>query len=120
MTTPGWILRRFGLQVIFTTALTVLAIGCLLFWPSGVKRSFGSFYSSMFVVGVGLSTMETAADAFRSICGPLIFSEIWLNLARAVQGCGSSVAPLHASRVFFDSQQQPRSKECTMDISGRR
>jgi hypothetical protein len=64
----------------FMTGLTVLAIGCLLFWPSGVKRSFGGFCGSMFVVGAGLSTLETAADAFLSICGPPRYSEIRLPL----------------------------------------
>lgn len=62
------------------TGLAVLAVGCLLFWPSGVKKSFGGFCGSMFVsvrksalsaliylmmdkvVGAGLSTLETAAD----------------------------------------------------------
>jgi FHS family L-fucose permease-like MFS transporter len=83
------------------TGLAVLAVGCLLFWPSGVKRSFGGFCGSMFVVGAGLSTLETAADPFLSICGPPKYSEIRLNLAQAVQGVGSFVAPLLASRVFF-------------------
>jgi FHS family L-fucose permease-like MFS transporter len=101
ITISGWILRRFGFRITFMTGLTVLAIGCLLFWPSGVKRSFGGFCGSMFVVGAGLSTLETAADPFLSICGPPRYSEIRLNLAQAVQGCGSFVAPLLASRVFF-------------------
>ena len=101
ITISGWILRRFGFRVTFMTGLSVLAIGCLLFWPSGVKRSFGGFCGSMFVVGAGLSTLETAADPFLSICGPPRYSEIRLNLAQAVQGCGSFVAPLLASRVFF-------------------
>ena len=83
------------------TGLAVLAVGCLLFWPSGVYRSFGGFCGSMFVVGSGLSTLETAADPFLSICGPPRYSEIRLNLAQAVQGVGSFVAPLLASRVFF-------------------
>lgn len=55
----------------------------------------------MFVVGAGLSTLETAADPFLAICGPPRYSEIRLNLAQAVQGVGSFVAPLLASRVFF-------------------
>lgn len=83
------------------SGLAVLAVGCLLFWPSGVYRSFGGFCGSMFVVGSGLSTLETAADPFLSICGPPRYSEIRLNLAQAVQGVGSFVAPLLASRVFF-------------------
>ncbi|KAK4042958.1 L-fucose permease [Parachaetomium inaequale] len=64
--------------------LAVFAVGCLLFWPSGLRRSFGGFCGSMFVVGAGLATLETAADPFL-----------------AVQGVGSFVAPLLASRVFF-------------------
>lgn len=100
-TISGWILRRFGFRVTFMTGLAVLAVGCLLFWPSGLKKSFGGFCGSMFVVGMGLSTLETAADPFLSICGPPRYSEIRLNLAQAVQGVGSFVAPLLASRVFF-------------------
>lgn len=83
------------------TGLCVLAVGCLLMWPSGVKHSFGGFCGSMFVVGAGLSTLETAADPFLSICGPPRYFEIRLNLAQAVQAVGSFVAPLLASRVFF-------------------
>ncbi|RHZ49382.1 uncharacterized protein CDV56_102406 [Aspergillus thermomutatus] len=101
LTISGWILRRFGFRVTFMTGLAVLAVGCLLFWPSGVKASFGGFCGSMFVVGAGLSTLETGADNFLSICGPPRYSEIRLNLAQGVQGIGSFVAPLLASRVFF-------------------
>ncbi|EXJ96019.1 MFS transporter, FHS family, L-fucose permease [Capronia coronata CBS 617.96] len=101
LTISGWILRRFGFRVTFMTGLAVLTVGCLLFWPSGVKKSFGGFCGSMFVVGMGLSTLETAADPFLAICGPPRYSEIRLNLAQAVQGVGSFVAPLLASRVFF-------------------
>jgi FHS family L-fucose permease-like MFS transporter len=60
-------------------------------WPSGVKHSFGGFCGSQLVMGAGLSTLETAADPFLSICGPPRYSEIRLNLAQA----------LLASRVFF-------------------
>ncbi|KAL1980840.1 hypothetical protein VTN96DRAFT_3494 [Rasamsonia emersonii] len=109
LTISGWILRRFGFRVTFMTGLAVLTVGCLLFWPSGVKASFGGFCGSMFVVGAGLSTLETGADNFLSICGPPRYSEIRLNLAQGVQGVGSFVAPLLASRVFFaktiDTQQ---------------
>ncbi|KAJ6115772.1 hypothetical protein N7523_006189 [Penicillium sp. IBT 18751x] len=101
LTISGWIVRRYGFRVTFMTGLAVLAVGCLLFWPSGVKRSFGGFCGSMFVVGAGLSTLETAADPFLAICGPPKYSEIRLNLGQAVQGVGTFVAPLLASRVFF-------------------
>ncbi|KAI9643710.1 hypothetical protein NHQ30_008333 [Ciborinia camelliae] len=100
-TISGYVLRKWGFRVTFMTGLCVLAVGCLLMWPSGVKHSFGGYCGSMFVVGAGLSTLETAADPFLSICGPPRYSEIRLNLAQAVQAVGSFVAPLLASRVFF-------------------
>ncbi|CAJ2508894.1 Uu.00g139200.m01.CDS01 [Anthostomella pinea] len=100
-TISGWILRRSGFRVTFMTGLAVLAVGCLLFWPSGLEKSFAGFCGSMFVVGAGLSTLETAADPFLAICGPPKYSEIRLNLAQAIQGVGSFVAPLLAGRVFF-------------------
>lgn len=42
----------------------------------------------MFVVGAGLSTLETGADNFLAICGPPRYSEIRLNLAQGIQGVG--------------------------------
>ncbi|KAK4203584.1 putative transporter [Triangularia verruculosa] len=100
-TLSSFILRRHGFRATFMLGLSIFAVGCLLFWPSGVYSSFGGFCGSMFVVGAGLATLETAADPFLSICGPPRYSEIRLNLAQAVQGVGSFVAPLLASRVFF-------------------
>lgn len=41
--------------------------------------------------------------SFLAICGPPRYSEIRLNLAQAVQGVASMVAPLLAARVFFAS-----------------
>ncbi|KAL2811613.1 glucose/galactose transporter [Aspergillus granulosus] len=109
LTVSGWIVRRYGFRVTFMAGLAILAVGCLLFWPSGIKASFGGFCGSMFVVGAGLSTLETGADSFLAICGPPRYSEIRLNLAQGVQGIGSFAAPLLASRVFFantvDSKQ---------------
>lgn len=46
LTYSGWIVRKFGYRWTFITGLTVYGIGALLFWPSGMKRSFGGFCGS--------------------------------------------------------------------------
>ena len=51
LTISGWILIHCGFRTTFMTGLAILTVGCLLFWPSGVKASFGGFCGSMFVVG---------------------------------------------------------------------
>lgn len=55
----------------------------------------------LLLITSGSSTLETAANPFLAICGPPKYSEVRLNLAQGVQGTGSFIAPLLASRVFF-------------------
>lgn len=101
LTYSGWIVRRFGYRWTFITGLCIYGVGALMFWPSGVKRSFGGFVGSMFIVGSGLSTLETSANPFIATCGPPRYSELRLNLSQSFQAIGSVVAPLLAARVFF-------------------
>jgi len=57
----------------------------------------------MFIVGSGLSTLETAANPFIATCGPSKYSELRLTLAQAFQAVGTVVAPVLASQVIFKS-----------------
>ena len=55
----------------------------------------------MFIVGSGLSTLETAANPFIATCGPPRYSELRLTLAQGFQAIGTVVAPVLASQVLF-------------------
>jgi FHS family L-fucose permease-like MFS transporter len=101
LTYSGWIVRRFGYRWAFITGLCIYGVGALMFWPSGLKRSFPGFCGSMFIVGSGLSTLETAANPFIATCGPAKYSELRLTLAQAFQAVGTVVAPILASQVIF-------------------
>ncbi|TGO85437.1 hypothetical protein BPOR_0396g00090 [Botrytis porri] len=101
LTYSGWIVRRFGYRWTFIVGLCIYGVGALMFWPSAVYRSFPGFCGSLFIVGSGLSTLETSANPFIATCGPPRLSEFRLELSQAFQAVGSVVAPLLASRVFF-------------------
>ena len=101
LTYSGWIVRRFGYRWTFIAGLCINGVGSLMFWPSAVYRSFGGFCGSLFIVGSGLSTLETSANPFIATCGPPRLSEFRLELSQSFQAVGSVVAPLLASRVFF-------------------
>ena len=68
LTFAGYVVRRFGFRWTFIMGLVLYGIGAFMFWPSGARKSFGGFVGSMFIVGSGLSSLETAADPFLSIC----------------------------------------------------
>ncbi|KAH6682570.1 putative L-fucose-proton symporter [Halenospora varia] len=101
LTYSGWIVRKFGYRWTFIAGLCIYGVGALMFWPSAVYRSFGGFCGSLFIVGSGLSTLETSANPFIATCGPPRLSEFRLELSQSFQAIGSVMAPLLASRVFF-------------------
>ena len=105
LTYSGWIVRRFGYRWTFITGLCIYGVGALMFWPSAVYRSFGGFCGSLFIVGSGLSTLETSANPFIATCGPPRLSEFRLELSQSFQAIGSVMAPLLASRVFFKNTE---------------
>ncbi|KXG52254.1 Major facilitator superfamily domain, general substrate transporter [Penicillium griseofulvum] len=95
------VLKIWGFKSTFITGLCIYACGTLIFWPSAVLTSTAAFILSNFIVGFGLAVLETAANPFIALCGPLENSEIRLNISQGVQAVGSVVSPLLAKRVLF-------------------
>lgn len=95
------ILKKWGFRATFITGLCIYGCGTLIFWPSAVLASFPAFLLSNFIVGLGLSTLEIAANPFIALCGPPKYAEARLNLAQGIQAVGSVVSPLLAKRVLF-------------------
>jgi fucose permease len=54
-----------------------------------------------FIVGFGLSILETACNPFIMLCGPPGYGEIRLNISQGLQAIGSIVAPLIAEKAFL-------------------
>lgn len=97
LTYSGWFVRKFGYRYTFILGLSIYCVGALMFWPSAVKRSFGGFCGSMFIVGSGLSTLETSANPYIAVCGPPKWSEFRLELSQSFQAVGSVVTPAMSS-----------------------
>lgn len=102
-------LRTWGFKACYIIGLAIYACGTLVFWPAAVLTSFPAFLVSNFIVGLGLSTLEIAANPFISLCGPQEYMEVRLNLSQGVQAIGSVVAPLLASKVLFNSANNANS-----------
>ncbi|KAL4875003.1 major facilitator superfamily domain-containing protein [Aspergillus karnatakaensis] len=97
------VLKRWGFKATFITGLCFYACGSLIFWPSAVLTSYSAFLVSNFITGCGLAILETAANPFIALCGPLENSEVRLNISQGVQAVGSVLSPLLAKKVLFRS-----------------
>ena len=103
LTIGQYVLRKGGFKMTFIVGLCIYGLGTLVFWPSAVLLSYPAFLVSNFIVGLGLSVLETAANPFIAICGPPEYAEIRLGIAQGIQAVGSVVSPILARRVLFNS-----------------
>ena len=67
----SWILKRTGLKSGMMYGLFVMAIGALLFVPAAMSRTYEMFLTGLFVMGTGLAILQTAANPYITLLGPI-------------------------------------------------
>lgn len=67
----SWILKRTGLKSGMMYGLFVMAIGALFFLPAAMTRTYGMFLTGLFVMGTGLAILQTAANPYITLLGPI-------------------------------------------------
>lgn len=92
-----------GFKATFMLGLCIYGIGTIMFWPSAVLLSFAGFMICNFVVGFGLAVLETAANPYLALCGPIDYAEMRLLIAQGIQAVATVLSQFLAQRVFFDN-----------------
>jgi FHS family L-fucose permease-like MFS transporter len=67
----AYILEKTGYRKGMAIGLVVMAVGALLFVPAAHQRSFPLFLVGLFVQASGMSLLQTAANPYVTILGPL-------------------------------------------------
>ncbi|KFY79883.1 hypothetical protein V499_01188 [Pseudogymnoascus sp. VKM F-103] len=99
--TVGWYaLKKGGFKIIFIVSLCLYGIGILMLWPSASFVSLPGFLISNVITGIGISSLELAANPFITLCGPPQYGEIRLLFAQAMQAGGVAVSELIANKGF--------------------
>lgn len=97
----GSIIRKYGYRTGVITGLVLYAIGALMFIPGGKMNSFEFFLFSLFIIGCGLTCLETAANPYVTVLGDPESSERRINLAQSFNGIGWIAGPLAGGYFLF-------------------
>lgn len=97
----GRIIRRFGYRTGVLTGLVLYGIGALLFIPGGRIQSFEFFLLALFVIGCGLTCLETASNPYVTVLGEPEGNERRINLAQSFNGLGWICGPLAGGFFLF-------------------
>ncbi|MBL7697456.1 MAG: sugar MFS transporter [Chitinophagaceae bacterium] len=66
----GKLLTRTGMVKGMQIGLLIMAVGCLMFIPSALTRIYGLFLLGLFIVGTGLTVLQTAVNPYITLLGP--------------------------------------------------
>lgn len=89
----GLFMKRFGYKKGVLLGLSLFAVGAFLFVPAANISSFAFFGIALFIVGCGLSTLETVAHPFVASLGDQRTSDQRINFAQSFNAVGAMLGP---------------------------
>jgi len=99
----GDLLNKIGYKNGIAIGLIISAIGTLLFYPAANNASFTLMISGLFIVGLGFSLQQIAANPLAIIMGDPKTGSQRLTMAGGVNNFGTTIGPLLVSFAIFGS-----------------
>lgn len=90
----AWLLKRTGLKKGMMIGLLVMAAGAILFVPAAGTRTYGIFLTGLFIIGTGLSILQTASNPYITIVGPIESAAKRISIMGICNKVAGVLAPL--------------------------
>jgi FHS family L-fucose permease-like MFS transporter len=109
------LIEVIGYKKTMVVSLFIQVVGCLMFVPAAKMVSFPLFLTAVFVVGAGVTALQTAANPYVAILGPEHSAPIRLTLAQALNSVGCTAAPLVAGAFILTDSAKLATKAAIAD-----
>ena len=104
------LIEWIGYKRTMVVSLFIQVVGCLLFIPAAKLVSFSLFLTAVFIVGAGVTALQTSANPYVAILGPEHSAPIRLTLAQAFNSIGCTIAPIVAGAFILSDPTKIISK----------
>jgi FHS family L-fucose permease-like MFS transporter len=95
------LIELVGYKKTMVVSLFIQVVGCLLFIPAARLVNFPLFLTACFVVGAGVTALQTSVNPYAAILGPEASAPVRLTLAQAFNSIGTTVAPIFAGAFIL-------------------
>ncbi|WP_242202610.1 sugar MFS transporter [Aestuariivivens insulae] len=92
----SYILNKIGYRKGMSLGLIIMGIGALVFIPAAEARTYGVFLFAIFLQGTGMTILQTAANPYITILGPIESGAKRI----AIMGIANKVAGALGSLIF--------------------
>lgn len=97
------LLNKIGYKNGISIGLIISALGTLLFIPAANLSSFPLFISGLFIIGLGFSLQQTAANPLAINMGSASTGSQRLSMAGGINNFGTTIGPLIVNLAIFGS-----------------
>jgi len=97
------LLNKIGYKNGICLGLLLSALGTLLFYPAANSGSFALMISGLFIVGLGFSLQQIAANPLAIVMGDPSTGSQRLTMAGGINNFGTTIGPLLVSFAIFGS-----------------
>ncbi len=111
----SWILKKTGFKKGIMLGLLVMAVGALLFIPAAQTRTYLMFLIGLFVIGTGLSILQTAVNPYITIVGPIESAAQRISIMGICNKLAGVIAPIILGAVVLSDADVLTQELLTMD-----
>lgn len=112
----GLFMKKFGYKMGVILGLALFAGGCFLFVPAADQASFGFFRIALFILALGMATLETVAHPFVAALGDERTSDQRVNFAQSFNGLGAIMGPLLGGFFIFGGAAEDNSLDSVKNL----
>ncbi len=107
MSVPSsFLLRRMGFKKGMMIGLFCMSAGALLFVPAALERTYWIFLTGLFCIGTGLAILQTAANPYITIIGPIESAARRISIMGICNKGAGIIAPLIFAALVLKSTDQ--------------
>ncbi|ARS39697.1 L-fucose:H+ symporter permease [Sphingobacteriaceae bacterium GW460-11-11-14-LB5] len=115
----GMILKKWGYKATMISGLLAFAFGAFLFVPAANNLSYITFLIALFIIGCGLTMLETSANPYAAVLGDPAKATSRLNLAASFNGLAAMVAPMIGGLFILSGKSHTKEELAAMTDAGR-
>lgn len=115
----SWVLKKTGFRNGMMLGLLVMAAGALLFIPAANTRWYALFLTGLFVIGTGLSILQTASNPYITIVGPIESAARRISIMGICNKVAGVLAPVILSVIILSDADDLTKELQTMSVAAK-
>ena len=107
----SYLLKRFGFKKGMMVGFWIMSVGAFIFIPAALIRNYYVFLVGLFSIGIGLAILQTAANPYITILGPIERAAQRLSIMGIFNKAAGIIAPIALGAIILRATDDALVKE---------